>query len=34
MISIRDLLEVDDRDQRAKAKFLSELVRYSPDYES
>ena len=34
MISIRDLLEVDDRDQRAKASFLSELVTYSPDYES
>lgn len=34
MISIRDLLEVDDRDQRAKATFLSELVTYSPDYES
>jgi CBS domain-containing protein len=34
MISIRDLLEMDDRDQRAKATFLSELVTYSPDYES
>ena len=34
MLSIRDLLEVDDRDQRAKASFLSELVTYSPDYES
>ena len=34
MISIRDLLEVDDRDQRAKATFLSEPVTYSPDYES
>jgi CBS domain-containing protein len=34
MISIRDLLEVDDRDQRDKATFLSELVTYSPDYES
>ena len=34
MISIRDLLEVDDAHQRAKASFLSELVRYSPDYES
>ena len=33
MISIRDLLEMDDRDQRAKAKFLRELVTYSPDYE-
>ncbi|HEX2123812.1 MAG TPA: CBS domain-containing protein [Thermoanaerobaculia bacterium] len=34
MISIRDLLEVDDEQQRAKATFLSELVTYSPDYES
>jgi CBS domain-containing protein len=34
MLSIRDLLEVDERDQRARAKFLSELVTYSPDYES
>lgn len=34
MISIRDLLEVDDAHQRAKATFLSELVSYSPDYES
>jgi signal-transduction protein with cAMP-binding, CBS, and nucleotidyltransferase domain len=34
MISIRDLLEVDDQQQRAKAKFLNELVRYSPDYET
>lgn len=34
MISIRDLLEVDDADQRRKAKFLNELVTYSPDYES
>jgi CBS domain-containing protein len=34
MISIRDLLEVDDAQQRAKATFLSDLVRYSPDYES
>ena len=34
MISIRDLLEVDDAQQRAKATFLSELVTYSPDYES
>ncbi len=34
MISLRDLLEVDDQDQRAKATFLSELVTYSPDYES
>lgn len=34
MISIRDLLEVDDEQQRAKATFLNELVVYSPDYES
>lgn len=34
MISIRDLLEVDDEQQRARAKFLTDLVRYSPDYES
>lgn len=34
MISIRDLLEVDDEQQRARASFLNELVTYSPDYES
>jgi CBS domain-containing protein len=34
MISIRDLLEVDDAHQRARATFLNELVVYSPDYES
>jgi len=34
MISIRDLLEIDDRDQRDKATFLRDLVTYSPDYES
>jgi CBS domain-containing protein len=34
MLSIRDLLEVDDADQRRKAKFLRDLVTYSPDYES
>lgn len=34
MISLRDLLEVDDQDQRARATFLKELVTYSPDYES
>jgi CBS domain-containing protein len=34
MISIRDLLELDDQQQRARARFLSDLVRYSPDYES
>lgn len=33
MISIRDLLEMADRDQRAKATFLRDLVTYSPDYE-
>ena len=34
MISIRDLLKVDDDDNRAKATFLNELVTYSPDYET
>jgi CBS domain-containing protein len=34
MLSIRDLLEVDDADQRRKATFLRDLVTYSPDYES
>lgn len=34
MISIRDLLEVDDAQQRARAKFMTDLVTYSPDYES
>lgn len=34
MISLRDLLEVDDAQQRAKATFLRELVTYSPVYES
>jgi CBS domain-containing protein len=34
MVSIRDLLEVDDAQQRAKATFLNELVTYSPDYET
>lgn len=34
MISIRDLLETNDEQQRAKATFLNELVTYSPDYES
>ena len=34
MVSIRDLLEVDDAHQRAKAKFLRDLVTYSPDYDS
>jgi len=34
MVSIRDLLEFDDAQQRAKATFLRELVTYSPDYDS
>jgi CBS domain-containing protein len=34
MLSLRDLLQVDDEANRAKATFLSELVTYSPDYES
>jgi CBS domain-containing protein len=34
MISIRDLLQVDDDANRAKATFLRELVTYSPDYET
>jgi CBS domain-containing protein len=34
MISIRDLLRVDDDINRAKATFLRELVTYSPDYET
>lgn len=34
MISIRDLLEVDDAHHRDRATFLKELVTYSPDYES
>jgi len=34
MISIRDLLEVDDAQQRARANFLGDLVTYSADYES
>lgn len=34
MISIRDLLEFDDAQQRERASFLNELVTYSPDYES
>lgn len=33
-ISLRDLLEVDDEDNRQRVTFLSELVTYSPDYES
>ena len=34
MISIRDLLQVDDDTNRARATFLKELVTYSPDYET
>ncbi|HVS32773.1 MAG TPA: CBS domain-containing protein [Thermoanaerobaculia bacterium] len=34
MISIRDLLEVDDTLNRKRVTFLKELVTYSPDYES
>ncbi|HEV8661259.1 MAG TPA: CBS domain-containing protein [Thermoanaerobaculia bacterium] len=34
MVSIRDLLEVDDEDQTERVRFLKELVTYSPDYES
>jgi CBS domain-containing protein len=34
MLSLRDLLQVDDEANRARATFLSELVTYSPDYES
>lgn len=34
MISIRDLLQIDDERNKAKASFLTELVTYSPDYES
>lgn len=34
MISIRDLLQVEGDHNRARASFLSDLVTYSPDYES
>ncbi|HEY5609593.1 MAG TPA: CBS domain-containing protein [Thermoanaerobaculia bacterium] len=34
MISLRDLLEVDSETSKQKANFLTELVTYSPDYES
>ncbi len=34
MVSIRDLLEVDDEDLTNRVRFLKELVTYSPDYES
>jgi CBS domain-containing protein len=33
MISIRDLLQIDDDANRAKASFLRELVTYSLDYD-
>jgi CBS domain-containing protein len=34
MISLRDLLLIDDEENREKASFLTELVTYSPDYET
>lgn len=34
MISLRDLLQVDNQEVHHKAQFLGELVTYSPDYES
>jgi CBS domain-containing protein len=34
MVSIRDLLQIDDDANRAKASFLRELVMYAPDYET
>jgi CBS domain-containing protein len=34
MISLRDLLALDGETSRQRASFLSELVTYSPDYES
>lgn len=34
MISLRDLLQVDSEIAHAKVDLLSELVTYSPDYES
>jgi CBS domain-containing protein len=34
MISLRDLLQVDSQITHAKVDLLSELVTYSPDYES
>jgi hypothetical protein len=34
MISIRDLLEVDDAQQRAKGIVSRRAKTYSPDYES
>ena len=34
MISLRDLLSVENQTSRARASFLNELVIYSPDYET
>ena len=34
MLSIRDLLEVDDTENTNRVRFLRELVTYSPDYDS
>ena len=34
MLSLRDLLQVENAATRQRATFLSELVTYSPDYES
>ncbi|HYS55046.1 MAG TPA: CBS domain-containing protein [Thermoanaerobaculia bacterium] len=34
MVSLRDLLEIDDDTQRKRVSFLNELVTYSPDYET
>jgi CBS domain-containing protein len=34
MISLRDLLQIDDETNKEKADFLNDLVTYSPDYES
>lgn len=34
MISLRDLLQVDNQEVHHKAQLLGELVTYSPDYES
>jgi CBS domain-containing protein len=34
MISLRDLLQIDDESNKEKADFLNDLVTYSPDYES
>jgi CBS domain-containing protein len=34
MISLRDLLQADGETTRQRANFLTELVTYSPDYET